>query len=77
MIVTIKHWTSEDQMRARFDIKSPKNSYSCMQDCECPEDALFGRNLEWYDSILSLVREAYKAGKNGEPLEISEINENG
>lgn len=75
MIVTIKHWLSEDYMRAGFEINSPANSYSCRQDCECPEDAIFGRNLQRYDSIKSLIEEAYLAGKNGELLEISEINE--
>lgn len=34
--------------------------------CECPEDAVIGRSLISCSRIISLMKLAYQAGKNGE-----------
>lgn len=34
--------------------------------CECPEDAIIGRSLISCDDIVSYMRKAYEAGRNGE-----------
>jgi hypothetical protein len=40
-----------------------------------PEDANFDRNFNGFLFIGDLIREAYNAGKNGEPLLMDEIEE--
>ena len=40
-----------------------------------PEDCSFGRDLNFVLYISELMKEAYEAGKNGEPFEIEKIIE--
>jgi hypothetical protein len=63
------------------------NDYGCRQQliingkkrqyvgslCECPEDAIIGRDLVSCSEIVSFMKEAYEAGKNGESFDYSEI----
>ncbi|AVG13013.1 hypothetical protein [Paenibacillus larvae] len=42
---------------------------------EDPEDAMLERNLSFVYSIEDWIKQAYEAGKNGEPLEITHENE--
>ena len=41
----------------------------------CPEDMVFGRGLEYVDSIVSMIEAAHKAGTEGEDLNITWENE--
>lgn len=34
--------------------------------CECPEDAIIGRDLISCGAIIGYMKQAYEAGKNGE-----------
>lgn len=36
--------------------------------CECPEDAIIGRDLISCGTIINYMKMAYEAGKNGEEL---------
>lgn len=36
--------------------------------CECPEDAIIGRDLISCGTIIYYMKKAYEAGKNGEEL---------
>lgn len=38
--------------------------------CECPEDAIIGRDLISCNTIISYMKKAYNAGKNGEEFVI-------
>lgn len=40
--------------------------------CESPEDAIIGRSLISCKRIISWMRKAYEAGKNGEEFEVVE-----
>lgn len=40
--------------------------------CECPEDAVIGRDLIDGHDIAAAIRLGYEAGKRGETLDISE-----
>jgi len=42
---------------------------------ECPEDAIIGRDLISCGEIANLMKIAYEAGKNGEELEIEELED--
>jgi hypothetical protein len=42
---------------------------------ECPEDACLERDLSFVYDIPALMDMAYTAGKNGEPFEVTEIEE--
>lgn len=41
--------------------------------CECPEDAIIGRDLISCDTIINYMRMAYEAGVNGEPFVVEEV----
>lgn len=41
--------------------------------CECPEDAIIGRDLISCDTIIKYMRMAYEAGVNGEPFIVEEV----
>lgn len=41
--------------------------------CECPEDAIIGRDLISCGAIISYMRKAYEAGVNGEPFIVEEV----
>lgn len=43
--------------------------------CECPEDAIIGRNLISCSEIADLMKKAYDAGKAGEEWEFTEEKE--
>lgn len=38
--------------------------------CECPEDAIIGRDLVSCKAVSSFMREAYEAGKRGEEFNV-------
>ncbi|QDX93608.1 hypothetical protein EEL30_15660 [Brevibacillus laterosporus] len=42
---------------------------------DCPEDATLERDLNFVYNIPDLMRQAYEAGKNGEPFEVVEVDE--
>lgn len=42
---------------------------------ECPEDAKLERDMSFVYDIPDLMREAYEAGKNGEPFVVAEESE--
>lgn len=39
--------------------------------CECPEDAIIGRDLISCNDIANYMKEAYEAGKRGEEFTIT------
>jgi hypothetical protein len=39
--------------------------------CECPEDAIIGRDLVSCKAVSSFMMEAYNAGKNGEEFSVN------
>lgn len=52
-----------------------KDSLSVGPLCECPEDAIIGRDLVSCSDVARYMRAAYDAGKNGEELSIETIKE--
>jgi len=38
--------------------------------CECPEDAIIGRDLISCSEIMEYMREAYEAGRRGEEFNV-------
>ena len=49
-----------------------KETYRIQGLCECPEDAIIGRDLIDAFDLLNAIKLGYAAGKNGEELEIEE-----
>ena len=43
--------------------------------CECPEDAIIGRDLVSCYDILHYMKLAHQAGTNNQPLEIEETSD--
>ena len=41
--------------------------------CECPEDAIIGRDLVSCKRVYLFMREAYEAGKRGEEFTMTEV----
>lgn len=41
--------------------------------CECPEDAIIGRDLISCNTIIEYMKLAYEAGKNGEEFIVEEL----
>lgn len=62
------------EIESGYEIQTTKNSVSFWDMSDCPEDAIFGRGLSDAYNIISLMKEAYEAGKRGEPFEIVEGN---
>lgn len=54
-----------------------KNSiyFSVYPLCECPEDAIIGRDLISCDEIAEAMKVAYEAGKAGEDFIIEKVSE--
>lgn len=42
---------------------------------DCPEDATLERDMSFVYEIPDLMRQAYEAGKNGEPFVVTEESE--
>lgn len=60
-----KEFGFERQTSLDIDIDG-KRAFSIYEFTDCPEDATFGRDLGYCNSIPELLRKAYKAGKAGE-----------
>lgn len=43
--------------------------------CECPEDAIIGRDLLDGDDVIRFIKLGYEAAKKGETLEVETIEE--
>ena len=41
--------------------------------CECPEDAIIGRDLISCSTIIDYMKQAYEAGVDGEPFIVEEV----
>ena len=41
--------------------------------CECPEDAIIGRDLISCSTIIEYMKKAYEAGVDGEPFIVEEV----
>lgn len=50
-------------------------SFNVYPLCECPEDAIIGRDLISCTEIADAMKFAYEAGKAGEPFEIAIVGE--
>ena len=54
----------DDNTRQRLEING-KKVLSVNPLCECPEDAIIGRDLVDCDTIADLMQQAFKAGADG------------
>lgn len=73
MKIIFRSSTDSDYLvRERMDIDGKEALYVGPL-CECPEDAIIGRDLVSCTDVIAYMRRAFEAGKNGEDL----IVENG
>lgn len=70
--IEIKHWTDTDYCGGDSESMKidGKHMLSVSGLSECPEDAIIGRDLVDCCQVSRFMAQAYKAGKNGEPLNI-------
>ena len=65
---------SNDLERQSMKIDGKKRLYVGAL-CECPEDAIIGRDLVSCKDVSSFMREAYEAGKRGEEFNVTVVAE--
>lgn len=70
MKVELKEGENRYQMTVHELYVNDKLSERISDLSECPEDAHIGRDLVDGNDIISYIKMAYEAGKNGEELEI-------
>lgn len=75
MKVKIRYGVNCDDLEWQEMWVNNRNALDVYPLCECPEDAIIGRDLVSCDDVLELMQEAYKAGKNGEELLVIKENE--
>jgi len=62
-VIVEKDWNDQDKHTIQID-GYKHDTIGAL--CECPEDAIIGRDLIAGHEILMYMRKAYEAGKNGE-----------
>ena len=79
-IIFMDHYYDEDccdfrnkEIIAEFNGESHQLSQHILYDC--PEDAIWYRDLNSPDNYLPFIKMAYEAGKRGEELEIIYTND--
>jgi hypothetical protein len=77
MQVIINSWEDEDYARHEEMKIDGKGSLSVHPLCECPEDAIIGRDLVSCCEVAELMAKAHEAGKRGEPFEYDVIEGEG
>ena len=65
---------SNDSERQRMKIDG-KHRLTVAALCECPEDAIIGRDLVSCRAVSSYMREAYEAGKRGDEFNVAFVAE--
>lgn len=72
MKIIIKSFTDPDYLiHEKMEIDG-KEALSVGPLCECPEDAIIGRDLISCNDVADYMQKAYDAGKNGEEFSIEE-----
>lgn len=74
IVITVS--TDSDYYESEAMTIDGKDSVSVHPLCECPEDAIIGRDLISCQEIAELMKKAYTAGKNGEKFEVEVIESN-
>jgi hypothetical protein len=74
-VMKVKLTVTERDYNVRhvLDINQGKRKFYIHDLCECPEDAIIGRDLIDGQDLIDVMKMAYEAGKNGELLEIEEV----
>jgi hypothetical protein len=73
--LTITSFETEDY-GAREKLEIDGKRVLCVRPlCECPEDAIIGRDLVSCYDVLSLMRRAHAAGLKGEEFDVTEKTE--
>ncbi|WNF07450.1 hypothetical protein [Brevibacillus borstelensis] len=67
-----KDWNDAASLEIEVNGKTEISAYPLY---ECPEDATLERDLNFVYDIPDLMRQAYEAGRNGEPFVITEVDE--
>ena len=73
-IKIISSMNSEDLEREDMEIDG-KYRLHVAPLCECPEDAIIGRDLVSCIDVSKFMKEAYEAGKRGEEFEVEVVTE--
>ncbi len=75
MEIKIKHGTNCEDLEWQDMFIDGKHKISVYPLCECPEDAIIGRDLISCEEIADLMKLAYEAGKNGEKFDVNNESE--
>lgn len=67
-----KDWNDAAILEIEVNGKTEISAYPLY---ECPEDATLERDLNFVYRIPRLMKQAYEAGKSGEPFVITEVDE--
>ena len=72
MDVKVKCYEDEDYGESSVQTMSinSKHELTVGNLCDCPEDAIIGRDLVDCCQVCRFMTLAYEAGKNGEPLNV-------
>jgi hypothetical protein len=74
MKVTVNTWESDyDNLRSESMKINGKQGLRVHPLCECPEDAIIGRDLVSCCDVAELMAKAHAAGAAGEPFEYDVI----
>ena len=69
---SVDEYTDEELHDIRVDLADGSFTGLTIGHVE-PEDAIIGRNLVDAYDLLKYLKTGYEAGKNGEPLEVEEV----
>jgi hypothetical protein len=75
MKIILKIGQCSDDSPRHIVVINGVEKYSVQSLSDCPEDAIIGRDLISGKQIISAIRMGYEAGKSGEELEISEVED--
>lgn len=76
MKVDVYTWeNSEGYLNQSLFINGKVDSY-VYPLCDCPEDAIIGRDLKDCGDLAAYIKKGYEAAKNGEELEIEYHDQN-
>lgn len=70
MKVDIYSWENYDGQTCQALYIDGKYSTSVYPLCECPEDAIIGRDLKDCDDLAHYMKKGYELAKSGDTLEI-------
>lgn len=71
MKIKLYSWiNSYDELESNVLNIDDKKTIRIQPLCECPEDAIIGRDLISGEDIIQFMKLSYEAGKNGEEFDI-------